>query len=184
MEQKYSGLILSGLPGSGKSTLAKELGFCYGWSVFSIGQLFREEYDKKRPLRDISFDEFWKKTSHDDNVLMDSFARGILEKGNVIGDLRYGVIGEGLPLLQVFINAPLQVRANRCFGNSRYSGMSVDMIADNLLKREFDESARGVELYGKSYDYRDPSRYHVVLNSGKLSVLEEANVLKSLIESR
>lgn len=54
-------------------------------------------------------------------------------------------------------------------------------ICRTLFEREHDEVRIGKELLGFGYDYRDHSRYHLVLDSGKLSVDEEVEAVQKVM---
>jgi cytidylate kinase len=59
--------------------------------------------------------------------------------------------------------------------------MSIPEIAKVLKAREDEEVTRAHELYGKDYDYRDPRNYHLVLDSGKLSIAQEVAEINALM---
>ena len=174
---KYNSLIFSGFPGSGKSTLAKELADVYKCEVYSMGKLWREEHKRLYPNQEISFEEYWKNTTTEDNLNADKKAREIFEQGHVIGDLRYSILCRGLPTLRVFVTADLETRAKRAFDAGNYGGKSFDEIIKILMWREKDELKKGKELYGEGYDFRDPNNYHLILNSGVLTIDQEKDIV-------
>lgn len=97
----YNSIILSGTPVSGKSTLARRLSELYGWSVHSIGQLFREKWRELYPEGKVTFEEYWRNTTLEENLLMNQRMRNIVERGGIIGDTRYSIYCTDLPALLV-----------------------------------------------------------------------------------
>jgi cytidylate kinase len=174
-------IILSGLPGSGKSTLARRLNELYGYPIHSLGGLWREEYKRLHPDGGISFEQFWRQTTHEDNLKMNIVAKYIFLKGKVIGDSRYTVHLKDVPAAFVFVYADLDVRARRALDAGNYEGQDMYGIKNILHRREQDELRMGKTLFGEGYDYREPSHYHMVLNSGRMSVEEEVGAVRSLL---
>src|SRR3989344_2199736 len=180
---EYRSVVFSGLPASGKSTLSDRLHELYGWPVYSIGGLWREKYAELYPNKKISFADYWKSTSREDNLNMNLVAKEIFKKGNVIGDSRYAIYCKDSPeILLVLVVADLDVRADRVFNHIRYQGKSLKEVKHILKKREADEVAVGKELFGKSYDYRNPIHYHLTINSGVLTVEQEVSSVRNLLE--
>lgn len=177
----YKSIVLSGNPGAGKSALAIALSKEYGWPIYSIGRLWREKYREEHPENDISFEEFWSRTSKDDNRKVNEDAKMIFEKGNVIGELRYTANLDKSICLLVFVTADITTRVTRAAGREEYNGMSIQKITETLERREKDELGRAHELYGNDYDYRDPKNYHVVIDSGKLTVAQEVSRMNVLM---
>lgn len=172
---KYNGILFSGLPGSGKSTAVRQLAPLLGWHTFSIGDLWREQWKTLHPNQEMSFEEYYRSTTVEENRAMDARAREILTQGNVISDMRHGIIAEELPILRVFISADLNVRAERALQTNKYKGKTMEEVKNLLAEREQTEVATAQTLYGKEYDFRDASGYHLTLNSGLLTVEEKIN---------
>ena len=177
----YNSIILSGLPCSGKTTLANKLSDHYGWPVYSLGGLWRETWKQKYPNGEVSFEDFWARTSLEENRAMNLKAVQIFKEGNIIADTRYAIYADHLPALFVFITAPLDIRSKRAIVSGKYKGTSKE-IENLLIKREEDELKMGKDLIGESYDYRDPSLYHLVINSGLLSIEKEFSLVRNLME--
>ncbi|MBS3056860.1 MAG: cytidylate kinase family protein [Candidatus Aenigmarchaeota archaeon] len=175
----YNSIILSGLPGSGKTTLAESLTPIYDWPVFSVGQKIRNEWEVRFPDENISFEEYFRSLTFGDSLIIDHEIRDITERGNVIIDRRYIFDSQHLPVLLVFITAELDVRAERSLFTEKYCGRTVEQIKQILIQREQDELRVSQEMYNA--DYRDPKYYHIVLNSGLLSVSEEVVIIRSLL---
>ncbi len=177
----YKSIVLSGNPGAGKSALATALSQKYDWPRHSIGSLWREDYEQKHPKREITFTEYWSKTSMEDNRKVNEQAKTIFERGNVIGELRYTKNLDPSLCLLVFVTADLKTRAARSANRIEHRNMSLQEIAKALQAREEEELSMARELYGKDYDYRDPKNYHLVLDSGKMSIAEEVSAINALM---
>lgn len=169
----YSGILFSGLPGSGKTTTSRQLAELLGWPVFYVGGLWREEWAQKYPNKELSFENYLHTITLEDDTAMDRRAHDMLAKDAIIGDMWHGAIGEGLPVLRVFITASLHIRAERARATDKYIGKSVEEIKMLLQMREERQLEVAKKIYGNAYDYRDPAGYHVTLNSGLLSVEEK-----------
>jgi cytidylate kinase len=179
---KYNAINLSGLPISGKSTLAKKLSEIYGWEIYSVGKIWRKKYEKDHPNKDITFEEWWKATTVKDNIDADNQAREIMKKGNVVGDFRFSIICKDLPVLLVFVTADLDTRAKRATETEKYENKTIEEIKKLLLIRENNEVKMAKEIYGEDYDYRNPKQYHVILDSGKMTVEEEIEKVRLMMK--
>ena len=177
----YNAIILSGLPGSGKTTLIESLMKLYSWPKYSIGEMYREKWREKHPDGKVSFEEYWRGVSKEENAEVNRAAKEIFVKGNVIGDTRYSIYcKEHKNNLLVFVTAGLQTRAERALkDNDKYKGKSVDDVRRILVQREYDEMSVGNDLF--RYDYRDSSNYHITLNSGMLSVEDEVYLITRMV---
>ncbi len=178
---KYQSIVFSGLPGAGKSTLVKKLNDIYGWPVYSIGEIWRQRWVKLYPGREVAFEDYWRNTLPEDLVQINVDAREMFAKDKIIGDSRYTVYLRDLPIFLVFMSADLDARATRAFGLDKYDGKSLEEIKKILAQREADEAKIGRELFG--YDYRDSYYYDLVINSGRLSLEEEINVIKGALQN-
>ncbi|MBI2005500.1 MAG: hypothetical protein HYS80_01935 [Candidatus Aenigmarchaeota archaeon] len=180
---EYKSIVLSGLPVSGKSTLASRLSETYTWPVHSIGQLFRSKWKELYPDGKVSFEEYWRNTTLEENLVVNRRMRGLVEKGNIIGDTRYSIYCTDLPALLVFVTAALDVRARRGLNTDRYRDKPLEEVRQILLEREGDEVRMGQKLFGTEYDYRDSQHYHLTLNSGLLTVEQEISIVTSIIST-
>lgn len=179
---KFNSIIISGLPGSGKTTLAEKLSEHYNWQIYSIGQLWRDKWTKLYPNKEVSFSDFWRSTTLEENREINIKARDIFKNGNIIADIRYAIYARDLPALFLFVTSPLEVRAKRALNSGKYEEYSLEKIKDILIKREKDELITGRQLIDGDYDYRDPSSYHLIINSGMLSIEEEFYLIRNLLQ--
>jgi cytidylate kinase len=180
-KMKYNSVIFSGLPGSGKSTLCSRLSKEKGWPIYSIGDLWRKEWQRLYPKGEKSFIDYWASTSREENLRMNVVAREIFVKGDVIGDSRYSIYCKDTDCLLVFITTELNIRAERAKSTGKYQSKSLEDIKGILLQREEDEVRTGRDLFGKDYDYRDKNNYHLVLNSGILTIEEEFKIIADIL---
>lgn len=178
----YNGILFSGLPGAGKTTTSRQLAERLGWPVFYVGGLWRDEWEKKYPSRELSFENYLHTITLEEDTLMDHRAHDMLAQGTLIGDMWHGIIGEGLPVLRVFITAPLEVRAERGTQTDKYRGKTIEEIKMLLQMREERQYDVAKKIYGNWYDYRDPAGYHITLNSGLLSVEEKISSVLHFFE--
>ncbi len=177
----FTSIVISGLPGSGKSTLATRLSKTYGWPIHSIGQLFREKWKTLHPNGEIPFEAYWRSTTPEENIRVNQELRALIAKGHIIGDSRYSVYCKDLSSLLLFVTAPIEIRATRALHSEKYAGRSREEIKNILEQREQDELETGQQLF--EIDYRNPVHYHLVLNSGMLTVEQEVGLVKKLMQS-
>jgi cytidylate kinase len=176
---KYQSIVFSGLPGAGKSTLVEKLKKIYGWPVLAVGDLWRAKWAKLYPDKSVSFEEYWRTTSSEDNKQVNVDFRETVLKNNLIGDSRYTIYLRDLPMLLVFLSADLDIRARRGVGLAKYNSHSEEEIKKILYQREADEVAASKRLF--NYDYRDSRSYHLTLNTGMLSQDEEIAIIQSVL---
>ncbi len=175
----YTRIIFSGLAGAGKSTLSRRLKDAYGWPLYSIGDTWRAMWKEKYPSGEQTFEKFIEGLTRDDDREMNERMRASFEKEKIIGDARYALCYKDIPALFVFITAPLAIRAERACHTEKYKGKTAQEIQEILRGREEHEVEVCKDICGA--DYRDTSLYHVVLNSGLLTIEEEIRIIKGLV---
>ncbi len=172
-------VVISGLPASGKSTLANLLSKDLGLPIYSMGQRWREEHRRLHPNGDISFEEFWRATSIEDNRKINIEMKDVFESGTYIVDTRYSSYLDSRKCLKIFVTADLATRADRALeGRPDYKGKSITDVRDILRGREKDELRVGLQIFG--VDYREPSLHNIVINSAMLTPEEEFRIVQDL----
>lgn len=176
---EYNGVIISGYPLCGKSTLARELGKTLNWRVHSVGDIFKNEWKRFHQKNNISFEDYWKSVSIEDNRKVDKETRKKFEEKNLVGDFRYAVSCKGLNIFTVFVTANSDVQIERAIKSGRYDGKSIDEIKKILNERIEYETQVGKQLYGKDYDFKDPKNYNLIINLGELNNEKAVNLIKT-----
>ena len=77
---KYRGIVISGKPCAGKSTLCKMLSDEYNLRVHSLGQMWRDKWKAEHPKGEISFENYWRATSDEDNLQVNVDAKEIMKQ--------------------------------------------------------------------------------------------------------
>ena len=174
---RYNTIAISGLPGSGKGTLARVIAKKLNWKLFSIGDIWRERWKDLYPKAEISFEDYWKKSSFEEQKKINDKARKIISSEKIVGEFRYAICCKGLPTLFVFVKADLKNRAQRALQTKKYPEKSLEDIKQILSGREKDEVEWGKRLFGRDYDYRDLDHYEIILDSSKLTIEEEFEIV-------
>lgn len=177
---EYCGIVFSGLPGAGKSALVNVLAAKYCWPAFSAGGQWRKRYEELYPDQKITFEEYWRLIPLDDKRKFNDGVDEVYAKGKVVGDSRYPINLRTCPLLLVFITADIETRASLALKLGKYGHADLETIKSILSARESDETKTGFEIL--NYDYRDPNYYHLVINSAKLTIDEEAMIVESVVK--
>ncbi len=174
-------VILSGLPVSGKSTLARRLADELGMPILSAGRIWRETWEAQHPRKDVSFEDFWRGIGSDKQLEINTIAKNMSEKKSIIGEFRYVSLFDRRRCLLVFLDAGIDIRAIRALGRNEYSHKGIEEIKRILRKREEDEVEVGISLFGA--DYREPSKYDLVMNTGSMDVDEELYHVKGCLRN-
>ena len=178
---KYQGIVLSGKPCAGKSTLCEMLSKEFKLKVYSLGQIWRDRWRAEHPNGEISFEEYWRKTSDEENRKVNDDAREIMKCENLIVDSRYTAFYcKDLPYLRVFLDADLDIRVGRISKRDSLDINKAVKLKETLLGREVDELKMGMKLFNE--DYRKIRHYHLFLNTSYLTPEQEFNCLKALLE--
>lgn len=181
MEYEYRNIIISGPPGPGKTKLTNNLARRTGFEICYVGGLFRDEHSNliQKGQTDLSFENWWAQLPDSEQRTINKQIRNLAERGGIIGDTRYAKICEGTSSLHVFLYAPLEIRVQRALGDEKYPGKTLVEIEKILRDREKNEVEIGKKLFG--IDYRNLEDYHLALNTGRLTIPEEANIIMSLM---
>jgi len=176
----YNVIAIAGLPGSGKSTLLEELyklSAFSNWDMISTGGLLRKRHafliDKKKFKGD--FISYLNNLSDEEIRILNKEARSLAIKGNLVLDSRYAVENcRNLPsAFLVFLTAPLETRIER--QKKAHPEKSHDEIKKDLEQREQWELEKGLSIY--NYDYRGYKQYNLVIDSSKLTISQEAELI-------
>ncbi|MDE1870688.1 MAG: AAA family ATPase [Candidatus Micrarchaeota archaeon] len=178
----YKSIVISGLPASGKSTLVRALAKDYNMPTYSAGDTLKAMYARMHPEKEITFEEFWRKMSLEENRKFDEGLKAMFEDNSLVGDSRYTSYLDRTKCMLVFVSADMKTRSLRALLRSEYEGMTVESVSKVLRMREEDELKTGIGLFG--IDYRDPGQYHITMNSGMLSIRQEVDTIKAAFESK
>lgn len=171
LEAKYKLATIGGTPLSGKSTVAKGLAEATGWRLISAGQVWREAWRERFPDQEITFEEFWRSTTLEENRQLDEKFKGILEEGEgIIAEGRYiGARVSGDKHLKAFVTAPLETRAARLLKRGDSGAQTIEEARETILKREEDEREKYCLLYPDKPVYWVPENNHITVDTGALT---------------
>jgi len=154
-------VTVGGLPGAGKTTVARKVAEELGLKHVNIGEIFRglaearamtlEEFGvfaQRNPDVDKSIDLKTLELAKAGNVLLEGRLTGPMLKRNAV------------PAFQVWLDAPLKVRAERI---SKRDGLSIPSAVAATQAREKVEWDRYFEIYG--IDLRDTGGYDLVIDT-------------------
>jgi cytidylate kinase len=179
---KYRSIIISGPPVSGKSTLVKGLAAACRLKSHSVGGDVRRIWVKAYPNEEVSFEDFIKRNVLGYNKKIAPDLKRLFENNNIVADSRFVSYLNKRKCLLVFVTADLKTRARRALQRLEYKGRHMKQIERLLTERDMYDFRAGRRGFG--IDYRDPTLYHMVLNSGELSVREEIAIIKRAFMGR
>jgi cytidylate kinase len=155
--------------------LAKLLAEEFNWNYISVGHLWRDLWKQRYPNGEISFEEFWVKTTDEENLEMDKRIGEVIKQGHYIADLRYGFLHRDPKILIVFTFCDINVKVNRALEKNAYPGKGFEEIKQIIEQREKDEVDRSLKLYGQ--DYRDPKNYDIKFDTTNSPPEEALNII-------
>lgn len=129
----------------------------------------------------VPFEEFWSKTSYEENLRMNKRAWDITNAGGVIMESRYPFGYDKSKVLLVFVDASLDVRVGRSKNRKEYGSLSEEQLRELLIKREEDELQNGRRWFPEMGDYRNPDLCHLVLNTGRMTARGELEAVKAAL---
>ncbi|MDD1707467.1 MAG: AAA family ATPase [Methanoregulaceae archaeon] len=167
-------ITVSGLPGSGTTSLAKHLAETFDCDLLSAGEVFRQmaaehgmdiaqfgRLAEKDPSFDLMIDERQKEIAlaHEDIVVEGRLSAWFVPEAD----------------LKIWLFASIECRVSRI--QSRDTISDFDTATQLTHEREKSEASRYKTYYG--IDITDLSPYHLVLNSGLMSVEELGEIVAS-----
>lgn len=176
-------IAIGGTPGSGKTTVAERVAKAHGYVLVSAGAMFREmaaaggmdlEGYGREAERDHSIDRELDRRVLEEVLRMDTFGNDVIVDGRLQGYL----LGQrGVPCLKVWIDAPLDVRAERVAGRE---GKSVRAAKEAIGRREKSERIRYKAIYG--IDIHRMKDADLVIDSSAKTPDEIAALIRSRVE--
>ncbi|MEM2866271.1 MAG: AAA family ATPase [Candidatus Hadarchaeales archaeon] len=168
-------ITISGEHGAGKSVVAKELARRLGLRYLSAGEVFRRMAEE-RGMDLKEFSEYAEKHPEIDREIDRRLAE---VRGEAVVDGRLSGWMVKDADLRVLLTAPLEVRVRRI---AEREGRDLKEVREETLVRERSERKRFKELYGIDID--DLSVFDLVINTSRLGVEEEVEMLERLVERR
>lgn len=164
----YVNIALSGQIGVGGTSLAKVLSQQLGWPLRDGSQIFRDI------SMHLGHDLEQSPQQYDDAVdrKVDEETRALLQTNqhSVVASKLAGFLSRDLRhTFRILVTCPLQERIKRYAKDRGHQGADARKL---LLLREQKDQEKWERLYGPN-DFFDPSFFHLVLDSGTLSVEEE-----------
>ncbi len=163
-------VAVGGPPGSGKTTVAERFASAHGYTLVSAGMRFRKMAQEagmdlegfgRKAEKDPSIDRSLDQSILEEILRHDSTGRDVIVDGRIQAHL---LALRRVPCLKVFIDAPLEVRAQRVAGREH---KSVEAAKTEISEREKSERARYRSIYG--IDLADTDLYDLAVDSSDKS---------------
>jgi cytidylate kinase len=154
-------ITISGLPGSGKTTVARLVAQALGLEHVYAGDIFRRQAE----AHGLTLEQYARRaeTDHSIDRALDEQMRRRAAQGRAVLEGRLAAFmadAAEAPALRVFLSASEDVRARRIVG--REGGDARQRLRE-IQTREESDARRYREIYG--FDYHDPARYDLVLDT-------------------
>lgn len=173
---EFKNIAVSGRIAVGSSSLAKALSLRLGWKLRDGGQIFRDITAQIGYNLEIDTDKAI--GSRDDQIdkEVDRKTVEILSEGSnaIVTSKLAGFLGRNIEnVLRVLIVCPVEDRINRYAKDRGYSLIDAKRL---LEEREKKDKEKWERLYGE-LDFFDPELFHLVIDSGKLRIEEEIELI-------
>ena len=172
----FKNIAVSGRIAVGSSSLSKVLSLRLGWKFRDAGQIFRDvtaqsgfnlevDLDKAIGSRDDQIDK------EVDRKTVETLSENI---NSIVTSKLAGFLSRNIEnVLRILIVCPVEDRINRYAKDRGYSSVEAKRL---LEEREKKDKGKWERLYG-GLDFFDPKIFHLVIDSGKLKVEEEVNLI-------
>lgn len=168
---EYKNIAISGRIAVGSSSLAKALSLRLGWKLRDASQIFRDismhsgfdlEKDPQKYGEEIdrAVDKETRETLKSEQAVVASKLAGFLSRD----------IDESFRIL---VSCPIEERISRYAKDRGYSLTKSGHLIDS---REKSDQEKWENLYGK-HDFFDPKIFHLVIDSGKLRIEKEVDLV-------
>ncbi|MCS7122132.1 MAG: AAA family ATPase [Archaeoglobaceae archaeon] len=169
-------ITISGLPGTGKTTVGKILAKKLNLKFISAGEIFRK-FSEQRGLTLEEFSKFAEENPEIDNKI-DQMQKELAEKEKDAifeGRLSGWFIKDAN--LKIWLFANEEIRYERI---AKREGKDISVVKSETKMREELEKTRYKKFYG--IDLEDVSIYDLIINSGKFTAEEIAEIVIKALE--
>jgi|BEDMetMinimDraft_2_1075160.scaffolds.fasta_scaffold01861_2 cytidylate kinase len=169
-------ISISGPPGSGKTSVAKIVASRYSLELLSAGAIFREMASKANT--DVVSMNRRAERVFDVDKLVDQTVAKRAARGNIVVESHINSwLLAGIADILVYLNAPLQERANRI---AKRDGISYPEALRQIVERENSHYKRFKRYYG--IDITDLRSFDLTVNTAKVSPTAVADMIDRLVE--
>ncbi len=168
----FRNIAISGRIAVGSSSLSKALSLRLGWQLRDASQIFRDI--SMHSGFDLEKDP--QKYADTIDLKVDNETISILKVSSriVVTSKLAGFLGKGIGnVFRILVSCPLEERVKRYARDRSYTA---DRAKELLESRERADQAKWERIYG-SRDFFDPRIFHLVIDSGKLRIEEEVDLI-------
>jgi len=167
----FKNIAISGRIAVGSSSLAKALSLRLKWQLRDASQIFRDI--SMHSGFDLEKDP--QKYGVEIDLAVDTETRDILmTKQVVVVSKLAGFLSRDIGnSLRILVSCPIEERVNRYAKDRGYSIIKSSQLIES---REKSDQEKWEKLYGK-HDFFDSKIFHLVIDSGKLNVEEEIDLV-------